>query len=96
MPQTSDPELSFHDTPSEFVSLEEKIYRTIELLKSAREAKAVAERDLARVREELEAREEEVDQMKAEMVTIKREREEVKARIEKMLQQMDALIAAAE
>jgi chromosome segregation ATPase len=96
MPQTSDPELSFHDAPSEFVSLEEKIYRTIELLKNAREAKAVAERDLARVREELEAREEEIDQMKAQMVTIKREREEVKARIEKMLQQMDALIAAAE
>ena len=96
MPQTSDPELSFHDAPSEFVSLEEKIYRTIELLKSAREAKAAAERDLTRVREELEAREEEVDQMKTEIVALKREREEVKGRIEKMLRQMDTLIAAGE
>ena len=96
MPQAGDQELAFHEAPSEFVSLEEKIYRTIELLKAAREAKALAERDLARVREQLEAREEEVDQMKAEMVVIKREREEVKARIEKMLQQMDALIATGE
>lgn len=96
MPLNTEPELTFHNAPSEFVSLEEKIYRAIELLKSAREAKAAAERDLGRVREELEAREEEADALKAEVVTLKREREEVKARIEKMLQQMDSIIAAAE
>ena len=31
-------------TGGEFLSLEEKVYRTIELLKSAREAKAAAEK----------------------------------------------------
>ena len=41
----------------EFHSLEEKVYKTIELLKSAREAKSAAERDAARVREQLELRE---------------------------------------
>jgi chromosome segregation ATPase len=96
MPLNTEPELTFHNAPSEFVSLEEKVYRAIELLKSAREAKAAAERDLGRVREELEAREEEVDRLKSEIVSLKREREEVKARVEKMLQQMDSIIAAAE
>ncbi|MGA8877915.1 MAG: hypothetical protein WB555_20415 [Candidatus Korobacteraceae bacterium] len=43
---------------ADFKSLEEKILRTIEQLKSARDAKAVAERDAARLREELNEREE--------------------------------------
>lgn len=82
----------FAQEPNEFVSLEEKVYRTIELLKGAREAKAAAERDLARVREQLETREEEVETLKAEVINMKREREAVKSRVEKMLHQIDGLI----
>jgi hypothetical protein len=78
---------------SDFLSLEEKVYRTIELLKNAREAKAAAERDAARVREQLELREEELEHAKAELITIKREREEVKGRVEKMLSQIDNIVA---
>ncbi len=44
-------ELSTEISPDEFHSLEEKVYRTIELLKTAREAKAAAERDVQRLRE---------------------------------------------
>lgn len=87
-------ELVLEGSPNEFLSLEEKIYRTIELLKTAREGKAAAERDLARVREQLESREEQVDSLKSELVALKREREEVKGRVEKMLAQMDSIIAA--
>ncbi len=76
---------------ADFRSLEEKILRTIELLKSAREAKAVAERDAARLREQLNESEEEVDTMRQELVTLRREREEVRARVEKMLGQIEAL-----
>jgi len=79
---------------TDFVSLEEKVYRTIELLKAAREARANAERDSQRVREQLEEREEENDQLRKEVVTLRKEREEVKARVEKMLGQIDAMIAA--
>ena len=77
----------------EFHSLEEKVYKTIELLKSAREAKAAAERDAARVREQLELREEEVDTLKGEMIALRKEREEVRTRVEKMLKQIDELTA---
>jgi chromosome segregation ATPase len=75
----------------EFHSLEEKVYKTIELLKSARDAKASAERDAARVREQLELREEEVDSLKTEIVALRKEREEVRTRVEKMLKQIDEL-----
>jgi chromosome segregation ATPase len=76
---------------ADFKSLEEKVLRTIELLKSAREARAVAERDVARVREQLNEREEEVETMRHELVTLRREREEVRSRVEKMLEQIEAL-----
>ncbi len=76
---------------ADFKSLEEKILRTIELLKSAREAKATAERDAARLREQLNEREEEVDNMRHELVSLRREREEVRTRVEKMLDQIEAL-----
>jgi chromosome segregation ATPase len=77
---------------NDFGSLEEKIYRTIELLKGAREGKANAERDAARLREQLESRDEELEQVKAELITLKRDREEVRGRVEKMLEQIDALV----
>ena len=76
---------------ADFKSLEEKILRTIELLKSAREARAVAERDAARLREQLNEREEEVETMRHELVTLRREREDVRGRVEKMLEQIEAL-----
>jgi chromosome segregation ATPase len=76
---------------ADFKSLEEKILRTIELLKSAREAKAVAERDVARVREQLNEREEEIESTRHELVALRREREEVRTRVEKMLGQIESL-----
>ena len=79
---------------TDFVSLEEKVYRTIELLKAAREARANAERDAQRVREQLEEREEENDQLRKELVALRKEREEIKGRVEKMLDQIDVMISA--
>jgi septal ring factor EnvC (AmiA/AmiB activator) len=78
---------------ADFQSLEEKVLRTIELLKTAREAKATAERDAARLRDQLNQREEEVDTMRSELIALRKEREEVRTRIEKMLGQIDSLTA---
>ena len=76
---------------ADFTSLEEKILRTIELLKAARESKAAAERDAIRLREQLHEREEEAENIRQEMVVLRREREEVRTRVEKMLAQIEAL-----
>ncbi len=75
----------------DFHALEEKIYRTIELLKEAREAKAAAERTAARLREQLDGRDDQSQSLRAENVALRREREEVRTRVEKMLKQIEAL-----
>ena len=79
----------------DFPALEEKIYKAIELLRSAREGKAAAERDAQRLRDQLEQREEELDVLRGEMVSLRKEREEVRARVEKMLKQIDTLVTEA-
>lgn len=89
------PELESTVSADEFHALEEKVYKTIELLKSAREGKAIAERDVSRLREQLEDREEEVDTMRQQIVSLRREREEVRGRVEKMLKQIDAISVEA-
>jgi septation ring formation regulator EzrA len=76
-----------------FPALEEKIYKAIELLKSAKAAKAAAERDAQRLRDQLEQREEELEMVRSEIVSLRKEREEVRGRVEKMLKQIDALVA---
>ena len=78
---------------ADFHSLEEKVLKTIELLKVERAAKATAEKAAARLREQLTEREEEVDSMRAELVSLRKEREEVRTRVEKMLDQIETLTA---
>jgi len=78
----------------DFHVLEEKIYRTIEQLKAAREARALAERDATRLRQQMADRSDEFESLRNEVVGLRREREEVRARVEKILKQIDALTAA--
>ena len=77
----------------DFPALEEKIYKAIELLKSAKAAKAAAERDAQRLRDQMEQREEELEMLRSEVIALRKEREEVRSRVEKMLKQIDALVA---
>ena len=88
-------EVSTQVPADDFQALEEKVYRTIEMYKSAREAKATAERDAKRLREQLEERGEEIESMRREMVRLRKEREEIKSRVEKMLQRIDTLAEEA-
>ena len=90
-----EPETETKTFNDDFPALEEKIYKAIELLKSAREGKAAAERDAQRLRDQLEQREEDLDVLRGEMVALRKEREEVRARVEKMLKQIDTLMAEA-
>jgi predicted nucleic acid-binding Zn-ribbon protein len=84
-------EVSTQVPSDDFQTLEQKVYRTIEMYKAAREARSAAERDVQRLREQLEEREEEVEGLRREMVQLRREREEIRGRVEKMLQQIDTL-----
>jgi chromosome segregation ATPase len=79
----------------DFQALEEKIYRTIEMYKSAREAQAAAERDTQRLRQQLEDREGELVTLRRETVQLKKEREDIRSRVEKMLLQIESLAEAS-
>jgi len=78
---------------ADFHSLEEKILKTIELLKVERAAKATAERAAERLREQLAEQEEEMDSVRSELIALRKEREEVRTRVEKMLDQIETLTA---
>ena len=84
-------EVSAQVPAEDFQALEEKVYRTIELYKAAKDARATAERDAKRLREQLEEREEENETMRRELVQMRKDREDIRARVEKMLGQMDSL-----
>ena len=84
-------EVSAQVPADDFQALEQKVYRTIEMYKAARDARSAAERDVQRLRDQLEEREEEVEGLRREMVQLRREREEIRGRVEKMLAQIDVL-----
>lgn len=79
----------------DFQALEEKIYRTIELYKAARQAQATAERDAQRLRQQMEDREEELVALRRETVRLKKEREDIRSRVEKMLDQIETIAEAS-
>jgi len=91
MSAKTEEEVSAQVPAEDFQALEEKVYRTIELYKAAKEARATAERDSKRLREQLEEREEENETMRRELVQLRKDREDIRARVEKMLSQMDSL-----
>jgi hypothetical protein len=75
----------------DFQALEEKVYRTIEMYKAARQAQAAAERDAQRLRQQLSERDEQLVAMRRETVQLRKEREEIRGRVEKMLEQIDSI-----
>jgi hypothetical protein len=79
----------------DFQALEDKIYRTIEMFKAARQAQAVAERDAQRLRQQMQDREEELVGLRRETVRLKKEREEIRGRVEKMLEQIESIAEAS-
>lgn len=79
----------------DFRALEEKVYRTIEMYKAAKQAQASAERDVQRLRQQNEDREEELSRLRRETVQLKKEREDIRGRVEKMLAQIETLAEAS-
>jgi chromosome segregation ATPase len=79
----------------DFQALEQKVYRTIEMYKAARQAQAAAERDAQRLRQQLQDREDELVTLRRETVQLKKEREEIRGRVEKMLEQIESIAEAS-
>ena len=84
-------EVSAEVPAEDFQALEEKVYRTIEMYKSARQAQATAERDAQRARQQLSERDEQLDTLRREGVQLRKEREEIRSRVEKMLARIESM-----
>ena len=92
MASMAEGQFAFEGSTSDFHLLEEKVYRTIELLKTARSQKAAAEQELATMRDMLDVQAAETEAVRKELHSLQQERAEVRIRIEKLLGDVDAII----
>ena len=76
----------------EFQALEQRVLRTVELIRKEREQRSIAEQEIAALKELLDHASNENSSMGVELAALKQEREHVKARVDAMLQQMDELL----
>ncbi len=76
----------------EFQALEQRVLRTVELIRSEREARASAEAEVAAMKELLDVASSENSSLSSEIHAMKQEREQVKGRVDAMLKQLDELV----
>jgi chromosome segregation ATPase len=79
-------------TADEFLALEAKVLRAVEVVRRERAARAAAEAEVAELREQLDILTGASNAAQAQITALNHEREAVRLRVEKMLQQMDELI----
>jgi phage shock protein A len=92
MATTAEGQLAIEGTAGNFRSLEEKIYRTIELLKEARAQKAAAELELTTLRESCDAQAAECESLRRQLATLQQERSQVRQRVEVLLGEVDSIL----
>jgi hypothetical protein len=76
---------------NDFSALEERILRTIELVKRERQARTAAEERAAKAEGQLTEQAPVVDQLKQEVHSLRAERDQVRQRVERLLSQLDSL-----
>lgn len=75
----------------EFSALEERVLRTVNLVKWERQARATAEERAAKAELELREQAPLVEKLQKEITTLREERTQVRQRVERILSQLDAL-----
>jgi hypothetical protein len=75
----------------EFAALEERVLRTVNLVKFERQARATAEERAARAELELRGQAPLAEQLQKQISTLREERAQVRQRVERILSQLDAL-----
>jgi len=77
----------------DFVALEQRVVRAIELVKSERAARAEAEQRATRLQSEIEAQAIQLEQAQEQVGTLEKDREQVRQRVERLLKQLDEIVA---
>ncbi len=76
----------------EFQALEQRVMRTVELIRSEREARANAESEMTVLKDLLDTASAENSALTVELAALKQERMQVKTRVDAMLKQLDDLV----
>ena len=76
---------------ADFSALEERIVRTVDLVKRERQARAAAEERATKAEAQLNEQAPLVDQLQQEIRGLRAERDQVRQRVERLLAQLDAL-----
>ena len=78
-------------TAADFSGLEERVVRTVELVKRERQARSAAEERATKAEAQLNEQNPILDQQKQEIRALRAERDQVRQRVERLLSQLDAL-----
>ena len=74
-----------------FTDLENKVYRAIELFKAGRVQKEALEKELLKVKAQLEETRKENEHLKEQTIEFKSERDQLREKVEAILQNLEAL-----
>jgi septal ring factor EnvC (AmiA/AmiB activator) len=75
----------------DFQALEERVLRTVELLKGERELRFSVEQHASRLTQRIEEQAAHVAQLEEQLSSLQKERDAVRQRIERLLKQIDEL-----
>ena len=89
--ETADEPTALALSSADFTALEERIVRTVELVKRERQARAEAEERANKAEAQFSEQVPVVEQMKQEIRSLRTERDQVRQRVERLLKQLDAL-----
>ncbi len=81
-------------TADTFSALEERVVRTIELLRAEREQRSSVEKQLLHAKEELELHAMELADLRRQLGELNREKDAVRQRVERLLENLDAIAAS--
>jgi uncharacterized coiled-coil protein SlyX len=87
--QSEDGSLSL--SAADFSGLEERVVRTVELVKRERQARTEAEERATKAETQIAEQDHTLDQQKQEIRALRTERDQVRQRVERLLSQLDAL-----
>lgn len=78
-------------TVNDFAALEERVQRAVTLVKQERQARAAAEARAERAEAVLGEQVPRLEHLQAELTALRAERDQVKTRVDRLLEQLDAL-----
>ena len=78
-------------TVDDFSALEERVVRAVEVVKTERAARALAEETMEKLRHEAEEQGAALTLAREQLRTLERERENVRQRVERLLKQIDEI-----